>query len=344
MADVTDRWRSGDGDRGGRDRGQLILVTGLAVAVTLVALVLLLNTVIYTQNLATRGAGVEDGEAVSFRQEVVEGVGGVIDAENREEYDSETKVEENVTAAVSRVDTLLSRYYAESATVADVEAESLALTDGYLLRQTNASRNFSAAGNSAPVDWTLAEDAGDGSEAGVRGFQMTVSRENLTDADSPPAGFSVLLDGDSNDWRMYVYDDNGDDGDSYEGITVAVKNGSEDSPTAVCSVSGPEATIDLTAGTINGSACPELVWAKGVSAPYDVEFRSGDEATGTYGLTVATPDGTATDVKTGNFAGPGDEESPRAVPAVYAAEVEIHFETPNLAFHTTLRVAPGEPE
>ncbi|MFC7080626.1 DUF7261 family protein [Halorussus caseinilyticus] len=60
MADVRfdprppagDRGRSGDG---GRDRGQLILVTGLAIAVMLVALVLLLNTVIYTQNLATRG-------------------------------------------------------------------------------------------------------------------------------------------------------------------------------------------------------------------------------------------------------------------------------------------------
>lgn len=346
MADVNqsrpqsgDERRRDDDSRGGRsdrDRGQLILVTGLAVAVTLVALVLLLNTVIYTQNLATRGAGVEDGEAIGFQQEVLHGVGDVIDAENREEYETRTKVEDNVTAGVTRFDALLSKYYAEGVTVADVEEESLSLTDGYLLGQNNSSRDFSSAGNDESVDWTLAEDAGAGNTAGVRNFTMTVSRENLTDANSPPAGFSVLLDDSDNVWRMYVYDDGG--------ITVAVKNGSEGSATAVCSVSGPEATIDLTAGTINGSACPELVWAKGVSAPYDVAFRSGDEATGTYNLTVATPDGTTADVKTSNFAGPGDEDSPRAVPAVYAAEFEIHFETPNVAFHTTLRVAPGEPE
>jgi hypothetical protein len=337
MADVRERSRAGDRER---DRAQLILVTGLAVAVTLVALVLLLNTVIYTQNLATRGAGVEDGEAIGFRQEVVQGVGDVIDAENREEYDNRTKVEDNVTAGVTRFDALLSKYYAESVTVADVEEATVTsenMTNGTLLRQTNSSRDFSSAGNDEAVDWTLAEGAGDGSEPGVRDFQMTVSQENLTDANSPPAGFSVLLAGDSgNVWRAYVYDDGG--------ITVAVKNGSEGSATAVCSVSGPEATIDFTAGTINGSACPELAWATGISTPYDVEFRSGDEATGTYDLTVATPDGTTTDVKTDNFAEPGDEDSPRWAYAVYAAEFEIHFETPNLVFHTTLRVAPGEPE
>jgi hypothetical protein len=343
MADVRTA-SGGSGGDGDRDRGQLILVTGLAVAVTLVALVLLLNTVIYTQNLATRGAGVEDGEAVAFRQEVVEGVGDVLDAENREEYDSEIQVMENVTAGISRFDALLSRYYAEHGTVADIEQSTVTpenVTNGSLIHQTNSSRDFSAAGNDEPVDWTLAEDAGAGNTdaAGVRNFTMTVSRENLTTADSPPAGFSVLLDGDSgNVWRMYVYDD------VDEGITVAVKNGTEGSTTVVHSVSGPEATIDLTAGTINGSAHSELVWAKGIFAPYDVDFRSGDEATGTYSLTVATPDGEATNVRTDNLAGPGDEESPRWAYAVYAAEFEVHFQTTNLEFHTTLRVAPGEPE
>lgn len=37
------------------DRGQMILVSGLLVAVTLLVLVLLLNTAIYTENVATRG-------------------------------------------------------------------------------------------------------------------------------------------------------------------------------------------------------------------------------------------------------------------------------------------------
>lgn len=318
------------------DRGQIILVTGLAIAVMLVALVLLLNTVIYTQNLATRGVEVDDGEAISFRQEARAGVGRVIDAENREEYDTQAKVEENVTEAVGRFDALLSRYYAESVTVADVQAETLSLTDGYLLRQTNASRNFTNAGGISG-DWTLVSDAGAGDGPGVRNATFTVAGENLSDSTS--SAFSFRLYGSAgNDWRVYLYNDTANDE-----ITVAVKNGTESTPHDVCSASGPEATVDLTAGTINGSACPQLAWAAGVSAPYDVAFRNARDVTGTYAMTVATPDGATTNVETGNFAGADAEESPRAVPAVYAAEFEIHFETPSVAFHTTVRVAPGEP-
>jgi hypothetical protein len=302
-------------------------VTGLAVAVTLVALVLLLNTVIYTQNLATRGAGVEDGEAVDFRQEVVEGVGGVIDAENREEYDSRTKVEDNVTAGVTRFDALLSKYYAESVTVADVEEESLSLTDGVLLHQTNASRNFTNVDGSSS-NWKLAGDVGN-----ARNVRLTVSGENLSDGRS--GSFNVRLAGDGgSEWRVYLYNDSDDD------IAVAVENGTDD-PEVACTASGPEATVDLTRGTINGTPCPKLVWATGVSAPYEVTFRNADAVTGTYEMTVDAPEAA---VQKSNFAEPGDEDSPRWAYAVYAAEFEIHFETPNLVFHTTLRVAPGEPE
>jgi hypothetical protein len=331
--------RDGDrrqADRDGRDRGQLILVTGLAVAVTLVALVLLLNTVIYTQNLATRGTGIEDGEAVGFRGEVVEGVGDVLDAENRQEYDEAGKVRDNVTAGVSRYDALVSRYYAESATVADVEDEGMALTDGSLVHQTNASRNFTNADGDAG-DWTLVSDAGDGGSPGVRNATFTVSGENLSDSRS--SAFSVRVDDGSNQWDVYLYDSTGTDA-----VTVAVQNGSESTPHDVCSVSGPEATVDISAGTINGSACPELVWATGVAAPYDVTFRNPTEAIGIYSLTVATPTGSATDVETTNLAGPGEGASPRWAHAVYATEFDVHFQTTDLEFHTMLRVAPGEPE
>lgn len=320
------------------DRGQLILVTGLAVAVTLVALVLLLNTVIYTQNLATRGAQIEDGEAIAFRGEVIADVGGLLDAENREEYDSWGKARDNATEAVARYDRLLSRYHAEHGTVAEIERGSLSLTEGVVLRQTNASRELrSSDASGAAADWTAA-----GNVQSTRAFELTVPEENLTAA-ADPSGLSISVAGnDGNDWQAYLYNDSDDDGDGYSGITVAVKNGTESSATEVCSASGPEATVDLTRGTMNGSSCPGLVWATGVDAPYDITVTNGGQATGTYALTVdsSTAD---TDVKTANFASPGAEESPRWAPAVYAAEFEIHFETPRVAFHTTVRTAPGEP-
>jgi hypothetical protein len=334
MADVMHRDRGGDsaGNDGRRDRGQLILVTGLAIAVMLVALVLLLNTVIYTQNLATRGAEVEDSEAIAFQQEAIEGVGEVIDAENREEYDSRTKIEDNVTSGVARFDRLESRYYAERATIAQVDEETLALTEGILLRQTNASRNFTSEGES--VDWLLVEDASAGGGSGMRGVELTVSRENLSDSKS--SAFAVSADDGTDEWKARIYDDGGE-------ITIAVENGTEGTASRACSVSGPEATVDLTAGTINGTPCSGLVWANELSGAYDVAFENAASATGTYGLTVDTS-AAGTDVQTGNFEGPNAGASPRWAPAVYAAEFEIHFETPSVAFDTTVRTAPGEAE
>ena len=318
------------GDRfpGDDDRGQLILVTGLAVAVTLVAMVLLLNTVIYTQNLATRGAQIEDGEAIAFRGEVIADVGGLLDAENRKDHGSWSEAESNVRQAMFRYDHLLSRYHAERGTVAEIDRKSLSLTEGVILRQTNASRNFTnASGQSA--DWQLAEDA-----ENVRNVRLTVSGENLSDSRSD--SFHVrLAEDDGPEWHVYLYNDTDDE------IVVAVKNGSDSSPTDVCSASGPMATVDLTRGTLDGSPCPGLVWAKDIDSPYNVTFRNSEAVTGTYEMTVDPSNGAT--INETNFDDAGATESPRAAAAVYAAEFEIHFETPQMAFHTTVRTAPGEP-
>jgi len=335
MADVNsgpdgrERWTTEDENDGrdrDRDRGQLILVTGLAVAVTLVALVLLLNTVIYTQNLATRGTGVEHGEAVAFRGQATSGVGEVVDAENRAGYDDWETVEENVTAAVERYDNLSTRYSAERGTIADVEEGTLSLSEGTILHQTDDSRSFRSAGGGA--DWQLAENV-----SAVRRFRATVSGEDLSD--DPSGAFTVRLVGESDTREFYLYNDSAD--------AIAVSNDPDESPPDGCTASGPEATVDLTAGTVGGTDCPELDFPT-ESDEYNVTFENGAEATGTYELTVGLPPGDSK-VKTDEFADPGDDDSsPRWGHAVYDAAFDVHFETPTLEFHTRVRVAPGEPE
>jgi hypothetical protein len=290
----------------------------------MVALVLLLNTVIYTQNLATRGPQVEDGEAVAFRESAISDVGAVVDAENREEYEEWSKVRDNVTAAIARYDELHGRYVAERGVVADVEVDSLTATEGTLLHQTDGSRNFTNASGTA--DWMLVEDATD-----VRNFRLNVSKQDLSDDDSD--AFRVRLADGATTWRIYVYE--ADDGD------IAVSNDADGSAPESCTASGSEAAIDLTAGTVNGTDCPELDYPTGM-APYNVTFRNADEVTGTYSLTVGRPP-TDPSVKTSNFSDPDAAESPRWAWAVYAVQFEIHFESPSLAFHTPVRAARGEP-
>jgi hypothetical protein len=322
MADVRERSRAGDRER---DRGQLILVTGLAVAVTLVALVLLLNTVIYTQNLATRGTGVDHGEAVAFRGETVSGVGAVVDAENREGYDDWESVNGSVRDAVARYDNLSTRYSAERGTIADVEEDSLALSEGTILSQTDDSRTFTSA--SGDTDWLLAENV-----SSVRRFRATVAGENLSEG--PSGAFAIRLVSESDTRQFYVYNDSED--------AIAVSNDVDGSAPEGCTASGPEATVDLTTGTVGGTDCPELDYPAG-SDEYNVTIASGGEVTGTYELTVGLPPGDSK-VKTEAFADPDEDSAPRWGHAVYDAVFDVHFETATLEFHTRVRVAPGEPE
>lgn len=84
MADVTvpERWTPNEG-RPDRERGQLVLLSGLLLATSLVALVLILNSAIYTENLATRNDGVPATDAIEYRENARQGAAGAIEHVNR---------------------------------------------------------------------------------------------------------------------------------------------------------------------------------------------------------------------------------------------------------------------
>ena len=123
MADLS---RGSPGDAGSTedDRGQLVLVAGLALAVVLLALVLLANTAIYTENLATREDGVGERDVLGYRASVVDG-----------EYDSRTALEANVSDGVARLDGLLRGSAARRAAGARVDTDATAFVEGALIRR-----------------------------------------------------------------------------------------------------------------------------------------------------------------------------------------------------------------
>ena len=132
---------------------------------------------------------------------------------------------------------------------------------------------------------------------------------------------------------MFIYEDGGD-------ITVA-KKVDTDPAVEVCSVGGGDATIDLTAGTIDGETCPGLRWAEGVAPGYDVSFVDAENVTGSYDLTVDTSGAGSVDATNVDTGGSND---PYAAPAIYSTSFEVHYESPSLTYRTDVRVAPGEPE
>jgi len=321
----------------GSDRGQLIVVTALVIAVAMVALVLFVNTAIYTENLATRGADVGESEALDYRATLASGAAGVIERENFAEYGDRANVEENVTAGIATVDRELGRTLLVDGAGASINDSATDYGDGILIRQTDPSRNMTPNSQLA-VNWTVAEDVG-----GTRNASMTVDAASLAQADESTAesdAFHVVAADSASaaEWHLYLYEDQ-----ATGATTLAVKNGSESGATAVCTASGSTVHVGLTNASFGGDPCPALSWAKGVSGDYDVEYRNPGEAEGTYDLTVAGDEGSLGLGVLGNLnEGPG-ASSPYYVPAVYDAELRFRYESSDLSYEATIRVAPGEP-
>jgi hypothetical protein len=316
------------------DRGQLVLVAGLAIAVALLALILLLNTAIYTQNLATRDANVADEDAIEYRNTVVSASSQIVDAENQAEYDSYDDVRENTSAGIERTDTLLRQRHAEHGTSADINDSSITHHQGRLVRQTNDSREFNDAGGLS--DWTMAVEI-----QNTRQYTATVDRSSLNTTDAANAtadGFHVRLleNGTATDWSAAVYTN-----DTTNDIALAVEQDGAAEPTQVCSVDQATATVDFTDGTLAGEPCPGYTWREGVDAPYDITYRNGDQASGSYNVTVNTT-GVATVTEPVEVNADPTGGSPYAVPAVYSITFSLTYETAEIRYVNTVRVAPDE--
>ena len=75
-----------------RSRGQLILLGGLTLAVLLVALAVILNAAIYSENLASRGDAIGADDALGFKDETETAVSGLIGKVNADSTQGECEL------------------------------------------------------------------------------------------------------------------------------------------------------------------------------------------------------------------------------------------------------------
>ncbi|WP_254537779.1 DUF7261 family protein [Halomarina litorea] len=337
-----------------RERGQLILVAGLSLAVVLVTLALVLNTAIYTENVASREVDSGARDALEAHHAAVEGTGVVMDGAN----DRSSPLDYGTLE--SRFGTNV-RWWSENASsYTAFNGRSLRVSStgdvvhGVRVVDRTSGHFLPRDGNT--TDWTVA------SSVHVRDFEMTVtsgaSVDETTVSDELDDGtwseetfFSV--DFDDGDWRMAVYNDS-----SVSELTVGVYDGTSFATCPTTSTS--ELRIDVGEGTVNGVRCDALATIESVSGPYDVHFANGDTVTGTYELTVdrtidgtANPNGTFTDAvdraNYGSFCGSPStyyllgKGYPAVSPALYAGTVNISYHAESIEYDDpTVRVAPGE--
>jgi hypothetical protein len=319
------------------DRAQLLLLAGLVIAVMFVALALTLNTVIYTENLASRGSGTAGGDAsIRFLDATEEAIGGIMERANRNHNESHAAVRGNVTGGLAALRNTTGRTHAADGILTNLSERTL--RDGTRIVQTNGSRNFTAADGSS--NWTLANDV-----SGTRGFRINATNASLTNTTqatlAADAVFYVHINAPSGTWEVYVYRDLV----GANTINVTVRNVTSGRKRDPCSTAGDHAFVNVTAGTVGGEPCPGLSFVSELGSSYAITYNdtkalSGDATiNGTYHLivddaSVARSPGPVLDDA------PGD--SPWADPAVYAVYYDVIYETSRLQYETSVRVAPGE--
>lgn len=322
------------------ERGQLILVGGLSLAVIFVALALVLNSAIYTENLATRTSDNPSDTALQFRQDAVAGASSAMDHVNRnggdQAYSDRYQEYQNTIDEWQRIH---ANYSAVNGLLTEVRAPDRVENDeneGTLIVDDNPNSEFTS--HEGDPDWVVAN------HTRVRQFRLNVDRADFpssladstvenTLSGSEDSAFYVEFHDGSDSWRVAVYKGS----DTSE---IKVMSYDPDSDFRTCTAEGPSVQIDVTGGTLNGMRCEALSFMEDLSGTHDISYSNAAAIQGTYELTVDREEGSFPDTR---YSDSPDDDTPYTTPAIYSATVELVYDGPSVTYETEVRVAPGEP-
>lgn len=339
MADVDD------------GRGQLILIGGLALAVVLVALALILNSVIFTENLATRNVGSDVGDAAEFRGETRGSVAGSIQHVN-DVYrgdDFTTLYQDEYRPVLRNSSARTANAKAVAGTSVDVDdvfghPGTQIVDDNESAHQTFTPRSLSI------VNWTVAKNVT------FRRFRITakkgglaeVSLSSVKDAlrnEQSVVFFVKFTDSQNRDWYLAVWKDT-----STSTMNIMSYDKDTDTFSEVCSTSVNEATLEFTQQTFNGSHCNALEFTEEIDGKTTIQYWNGDLAAGTYRLFVDRAQESLRDVvNTANYDDQcssetyyraSDNKSPYTAPAIYSSIVNATYRSSSAEYQGEIYVEP----
>jgi hypothetical protein len=300
------------------DRGQIILLGAFALGVTFVALALVVNSAIFTENLAARGDTTGAGDALEYRHELEANVATILESVNDDDSPSEAQIKQNV----SNINIQGGLQNAEYGRIVSVSYVSGSAVDGTELYQEQPADFTNIDDNET---WQLARNVDD-----ARAVRFNVSDPSELEDGQTDAFRIALNDTTGGWWNMSIDDDE---------IIVNRADGTQKS----CDYTASSGfTVDATRGWVAGEPCHALqrsdgdrmYFGEGVDPSYEIWFANADEIEGTYSMVV---DDGAVPVFTTTSPGPLRKD------VYYSANVTYTYETARLSYQTTITVAPGEP-
>lgn len=244
-------------------------MTGLFLVVVFVALALVLNSAIYTENLASRDTGTEQSAALLERWAVNDHLAVAIDRTNGDiettDYDELMSAFETDLASYN--ETIARQQAAEGR---DVSIWMTDNTNGVRLRQTNESRDFTDANGN--WNWTLATNVPGSSQhtMSIQGGSLYEATLDTTLAALADSAFGVEFHLDDYDgsgdgvWRVYFFQ-----GAATDNIYAVVEQpnqtfqGRQDEAISgwldqACATQGETITVRFSQSTFDGVHCDEL--------------------------------------------------------------------------------------
>lgn len=317
-------------DVGGDERAQLLLVTALALAVLFVSLALLLNTAIYTENLATRDAVGSARGAASFQSATRESVASLVTYANYHENSSTPTLWRELSDSIANYSEAQTTHRMARGRLANVSLR--ATHNGTRIGQDGVRRFTDTEGNHT---WTVADDVSRSRAVRLRvrvNGTSPATNGTVAPADLESSGvFRVNVTEGTDDYRVFVYRDAGD-------LAVTVNRTGDVSTCRYAPAAADEnVTVDLSLGTVAGRPCKRLGFLPGLAGgSYRVDFRHGENATGSYGLVINESSPEADRSYTGGT-GP-----PYTTDAIYDAVVGVTYDSRDVHYAARFRVAPGE--
>lgn len=354
MADVdpiADVYRIGDDD-GQRSRAQMMLVGAVVLAVVLVALALVLNSVIFTENLATRDQGSDIQDATQFRSETRGSVAGSIIHVNDFHRGGDFSNLYN-----TEYDPVLRNFSEMNADARAIGGTSATVEDEYghpgtqIVDDNESATQPFLPKSLIPVNWTVAQNVT------FRRFTMNAKKNLLSNVSESTAknslksGESTIFfiefeDSKNRIWHLGIWRTVSNTAQ----VNIVSLNETSGDFSEVCRSTAPTVELDFSHQTFEGTHCDAFEFTEDIDGKTTIRFWNGLLASGTFRLTVDRAEDSLRDVVNsanyGNqcffqtYHNSSSDGSPYTQPAIYSTIVDASYRSSSAEYDGDVYVEP----
>lgn len=307
------------------ERGQVLLLTAIAIVLILLSLVTIMNVASFTQ--LERSSGVDDlsQDTLSKLDQTNLVLETAIDhANHNDDSDAGEHPEDRVDANLDVLEERLKNDFARDSSTINLDVNSINDNGVRVWLGENDRFNFHDPPGAPTDDWDVVTNAD-----GVRAFGIALTGQHLEGPTSDDQ-FTIIFEyNDGGEEEFYIYEDTGGH------FVIEHEDDTHEAP--VLDGNPAMGAIDFSHGTVNGDRVDMLPHTEDIDT---IRFENADNVHGMFSLVAEIADTPEFDTVEPN---PGDGSDIEAHNAVYDVTVQVSISTPKSDIQTVLRITPGLP-